>query len=555
MKSMISAMGPVCLLGASLVLSLSVRPSQAQSIPRLADPQPGQIFLTPQIDLNLQPVPLVVPEQYASAGIEGRELSLPPGFKVNVFAAGEPLVGPRLMAWSPDGVLHVANMKVRGGEWSPNVDSDSPPGEDQLYAQVLALPDADGNGVADEMRVAADRLWFPNSIQFHGDYLYVADMHQVLRLRDVDDDGFYEQREVIVPDLPTGHHRTRTIQIDRQRQKFYLSIGSSCDLCRETDERRATIMEFNLDGTDGRVFARGLRNAIGLAIHPLTGQLWGTFNGHDKEGQSLPPERIDIIRDGAFLGWPVAHGFRSWVDFSISQYRDAIFPISAQDSMDVTRVPRPVAQVEAHMAPMGIEFYRGDGLPEQYLGTAFIALRGGSNSPAPGQRVVALFAGPNGENAQVGDFLRGFQPRAGSSSGVWGKPVGLTTDARGHLYVSSDWINHLILRVSPPQPTAVEEEGDPLPADFALEQNFPNPFNGGTTIHYVLPAAGVANLVVYNLSGQRIKTLESAWRLAGNGVAHWDGRDDGGTIAASGVYVYRLESRGYATTRKLLMLR
>ena len=223
--------------------------------------------------------------------------------------------------------------------------------------------------------------------------------------------------------------------------------------------------------------------------------------------------------------------------------------------MDVTTVPRPVAQVEAHMAPMGIEFYRGNGLPDQYQGAAFIALRGGSNSPAPGQRVVALFAGPNGERAQLGDFLRGFQPRAGSSNGVWGKPVGLATDGRGHLYVSSDWINHFILRISPPEPTAVEEEGDPLPTDFALQRNVPNPFNGGTTIRYALPAAGVANLVVYNLSGQRVRTLESTWRPTGDGVVHWDGSDDSGTMAASGVYVYRLESRGYVTARKLLLLR
>ncbi len=293
---------------------MSVFQSQAQVVPRLADPQPGQVFLTPQIDLNLQPVPLVVTDRYASPELEDRELMLPPGFKASVFAAGGPLVGPRFMDWSPDGVLHVANMKVRGGEWGPNVDEDSPPGEDQMYAQVLALPDTDGDGVADDMLVAADRLWFPNSIQFHGDRLYVADMHQVLRLRDSDDDGFYEQREVIVPNLPTGHHRTRTIQIDHQREKLYLSIGSSCDLCRETDERRATVMEFNLDGTGGRIFARGLRNAVGLALHPVTGQLWGTFNGHDREGESLsPPSASTSSTMEPFSAgpWPTAFGHGS----------------------------------------------------------------------------------------------------------------------------------------------------------------------------------------------------------------------------------------------------
>jgi hypothetical protein len=246
-----------------------------------------------------------------------------------------------------------------------------------------------------------------------------------------------------VPDLPAGHHRTRTIEIDAARGKFYLSIGSSCDLCRETDPRRATIMEFNLDGSQGRIFATGLRNAVGLDIHPVTGELWGTFNGHDR---SSPPERIDIIRDGAFYGWPLAHGYRTWVDFAgQSSYRDAIFPLTARDSALVATVPKPVAQAGARLAPMGIHFYRGESFPEMYRRAAFVAMRGGSNARVPGFKVLGLFSEPDGRNARLADFLTGFQP--GGNSSVWGKPVGLTTDARGNLYISSDWINHMILRV------------------------------------------------------------------------------------------------------------
>ncbi len=179
-------------------------------IPPLDNPQPGEVFVTPRIDLGLQPVPLQVPAQYASAALMDRQLLLPPGFVVKVFAAGEPLFGPRYMAWNPEGVLHVANMKVGGTEWNPEQDTSEPPPQAEMLAQVVALSDANGDGIADEMRVVADQLWFPNSIQFHGEFLYVADMHQVVRLRDNDGDGFYEAREVIVPNLPTGHHRTRT---------------------------------------------------------------------------------------------------------------------------------------------------------------------------------------------------------------------------------------------------------------------------------------------------------------------------------------------------------
>ncbi len=229
--------------------------------PYLADSVAGQVFLTPRIDLDLGPVPLIVPERYATANLAERELMLPPRFAVNVFAAGEPLEGPRFMAWDPEGLLHVANMKAGGGSvFAPPVNTASPPAVEQMRGQVLALPDRDGDGVADEILVVADQLWFPNSIQFFAGYLYVADMHPVVRLRDSAGDGRYEEREIVVPDLPVGHHRTRTIEFDRQREKLYLSIGSSCDLCRESDLRPAMIIEFDPYGSNSRVYASGLRN-------------------------------------------------------------------------------------------------------------------------------------------------------------------------------------------------------------------------------------------------------------------------------------------------------
>ncbi len=429
----------------SLCLSLIWAGSVWAQFPEIANPQPGEIFVTPRQDLGLQPVPLQVPERYAEANLLGRQLFLPPGFVVKVFAAGEPLFGPRFMAWSPDGVLHVANMKVGGSQFAPSFNADQPPPVEDRLAQVVAMPDLDGDGVADALRVVADALWFPNSIQFYGEWLYVADMHEVVRLRDADGDGVYEERQVIVPDLPIGHHRTRTIQIDSAREKFFLSIGSSCDLCRETDPRRATIMEFNMDGSGGRIFATGLRNAVGLDIHPQTGQLWATFNGHDR---SSPPERIDIIRNGGFYGWPLAHGFRTWVDFAgQASYRNALFPLTARDSALVETVPRPVAQAGARLAPMGIHFYRGEAFPEPLRSAGFVAFRGGANASVPGFRVMALLAQADGSNARFGDFLTGFQSDPNSLNSVWGKPVGLATDARGHLYVSSDWVNHFVLRI------------------------------------------------------------------------------------------------------------
>ena len=425
-------------------LSVNKSPVDGQ-FPEIVDPQPGEIFVTPRFDLDLQPVSLQVPDQFAEDALSDRHIFLPPGFVVKVFAAGDPLFGPRFMAWSPDGVLHVANMKVGGTQWTPKVNTSQPPPVESRLAQVIAMPDRNRDGVADELRVVADQFWFPNSIQFYDEWLYVADMHEVVRLRDVDGDGLYEEREVVVPNLPIGHHRTRTIQMDPARNKFFLSIGSSCDLCREIDPRRATIMEFNMDGSGERIFATGLRNAVGLDVHPETGQLWATFNGHDR---SSPPERIDIIREGGFYGWPLAHGFRTWVDFpGQASYRNEIFPLNAADSALVETLERPIAQAGARLAPMGIHFYRGKIFPEPFRSAGFVAFRGGSNALVPGFRVMMLQSTPNGNEARLADFMTGFQEDPSNLSSIWGKPVGLTTDTLGRLYVSSDWINHFILLI------------------------------------------------------------------------------------------------------------
>ncbi len=430
------------------LLALLITNALAQP-PHLADPEPGQVFLTPQIDLDLGPVPLVVPERYAETAPAERELMVPPGFAVNVFAAGAPLEGPRFMALDPEGVLHVANMKAGGAsQFGPPNDGNIVPPADEMTGQIIALPDRDGDGVADTALVVVENLWWANNFQFYKGELYVGDRHAVRRFADADGDGVYEtEKEPLALLPPSKQHRTRTIVFDEQNDKLYVSIGSTCDICREEDPERAAILEFNADGTGRRIFATGLRNAVGLALHPVTNQLWATGNGHDREGSHLPPELVTAISDGDFFGWPLAFGFRTWVDFGISTYENAIFPITAQDSANVERMSRPTAMLPAHLAPMAIHFYIGDRFSPTYRNAAFVASRGGSNAAVLGNKVVALFADPDGQNARVGDFLTGFQPRLSSGSGVWGRPTGLTTDARGALYVSSDWTNHMILRV------------------------------------------------------------------------------------------------------------
>ena len=417
----------LCILfvGASPVLATS-------STVLHAEYPPGQIRLTPKIDLHLEPVPV--------EGLPDRTLNLPPGFKVKLFS--DQVDKARFMAWDDQGVLHVANMKTRGrNQWTPASGRQS---------TVLALPDKDGDGRADTVYKAADDFHWPHSVAFYEGALFVADDFAIFRLEDRDADGFYEERAIFaeVPGFMgrASEHVTNTLVFDESNDKLYFQIGSSCDLCREDDPERSTVIQMNTDGTGRRIFASGLRNAIGLDLHPVTGELWGAGNGHDREGRDLPPEWITPIRDGGFYGWPLAYAYQVWTDFSIDAYRRAIFPLTATDSLLVASMERPVALVPAHLAPMGLHFYTHDHFPPQYKHAAFVAFRAGVLGSDPGYKVMALFAEPDGSNARVADFLTGFRPDPNERA-VWGKPVGLITDEAGRLYVTSDDFTQAIFRI------------------------------------------------------------------------------------------------------------
>jgi glucose/arabinose dehydrogenase len=508
------------------------------------DYPPGTIRMTPKIDLSLESVPLFVPEKFRGMVPENLSLNLPPGFSVKVFAVAG-LRGPRMMAFDKNGVLHVANMKAGSAtEFEPRGGPTS---------QIVALPDRDDDGVADTVIVAAGQLRWANSLAFYKGDMYVADTHQIVKFTDADSDLVYEGREVFADNIPTAStpHLTRTIVADESKECFYLSVGSSCDVCRENDPERAAVLQFNADGTGRRVFARGLRNAIGLDLHPVTGELWATNNCHTEAVDSLPPEWIDIVRDGGFYGWPFAYGYQVYIDFTIRGHW-RVPPITKEDSMLVETMERPAALVDAHVAPMDIHFYSAGNFPTEYHNAAFIAYRAGFLGPDPGHKVVALFVDPDGSNARVGDFMTGFWPSPPDQSNIWGKPVGLTTDSHGNLYLSSDWINHLILKVEfLGEGTTVLEEGSAvLPFAVTLKQNYPNPFNPETIITYHLSIDTDVNLSIYNILGQKVATLVDQKQAAGEHTVKWDAKDFSG-----GIYIVKLRAGSFEQSSKMLLMR
>jgi len=398
----------------------------------------NSVQLTPRHDLFLEEVAVTIPEQYKPLVPENLTVNLPVVFTATVFSAFG-MLRPRLMAFSPYGVLHIADM--RGART-----------KDSKESRIMDFPDRDGDGVAgfDELTLAADGLSYANSLAFHDGDLYVAETHQVVHLRDRDGDLFYEEREVFIDDIPdipgNGFHGTRTILFDDKAGKIYLTVGSPCDLCRQDEPvegvtgrpmpRRpewGAVLQFDLDGANRRICATEMRNVVGLDLHPPSRI---THNHFDLAGPDLPPEWVDVMRDGGFYGFPFVYGDQRRVDFSPLPYQ-VLLPITRADSLLAQTQRPPATQLPAHLAPMAIHFYEGELFPTSYHHAAFVALREGKNSgnlaAVSWFKVVALFEQAEG-SLKTADFLTGFQ----NDEGVWAKPVGLATDAEGNLYVSSD---------------------------------------------------------------------------------------------------------------------
>ena len=175
--------------------------------------------------------------------------------------------------------------------------------------KVVALPDNNKDGKADRSVSILNGRQAPHGLAFvqldSGYYLYVAEEDQVVRLKRTAKPFAYGKPEVLVSGIPTGGHFTRTIKI--KNKKMFVSIGSSCNVCIEDSPLRAAIWQYDLDGKNGTLFAKGLRNSVGIEFSPYSGELWGVNNGRDWQGDDHPREELNIIKQGKHYGWPRCH--------------------------------------------------------------------------------------------------------------------------------------------------------------------------------------------------------------------------------------------------------
>ncbi|UCC82560.1 MAG: PQQ-dependent sugar dehydrogenase [Gemmatimonadota bacterium] len=324
-------------------------------------------------------------------------LNVPDGFVVEAYAEG--LAGPWGMAFGPGGELYVALSHA---------------------GLLVRLTDADGDGRAEQPVTLIDDLDRPSAVSWNGDGLWLAEMGRVISLHDPEADSAVKYT-VVVDSLPTDGPAGRALLIEPAGRAFYLSIPASCDVCREDDPRRATVLRFGIRGGEQETWARGLRFTAGLAFHPETGELWATDLGRLGLGDRLPPDELNVIRRGRHYGWPYCYGQRvPNPEYGSLQRCDVTTP--------------PVLSFPAHSAPGGIAFYTADMFPAEYHGDAFVALSGSADGgPAlSGFKVVRVRVAA-GRPVGFEDFVTGWLPRDGRA---WGRPVVALVGPDGALYVS-----------------------------------------------------------------------------------------------------------------------
>jgi len=374
-----------------------------------------------------------LPQPYAtkSAGNDAHIVPRPanvwpetlPGFKVDLYAKG--LDNPRLIITAPNGDLFVAESK---------------PGDIRVFRGMTK----DGN--AKKSEVFASGLELPFGIAFyppgpHPKWVYVGNTGSVVRFPYRNGDMKARGKsQMIVPDIPPGGHLrggghwTRDVVFSPDGKTMFVSVGSHSNHdnsdTHPLEKHRANILAYTPEGKDFRIYASGIRNPVGIAIDPATGQLWTSVNERDTLGNNLVPDYITYVRENGFYGWP-------W--FYMGGHWD---PTMKGDHPELkNKVITPDVLLQAHSASLEMTFYEGHQFPAEYHGDIFAAEHGSWNrDPRAGYEVVRVPLKNGHASGVYEDFVTGFVLPDGK---VWGRPVGVAVAKDGSLMVTDDGSNSI----------------------------------------------------------------------------------------------------------------
>lgn len=339
----------------------------------------------------------------------GMPLVLPPGFTISIFAKDVP--GARVMTRDPSGTLLVSEPDAK---------------------RVVALPDEDGDGKADGRITVLGNVRKPHGLAFKCEdecLLYVGEENALVSYS-YDSKTHTAKERKKHADLPgDGGHSTRSLLFMPAPDDHILlvSVGSSCNVCNEVDNRRAKIFAYNTRTSEFKEFARGLRNSVFMAIHPVTGKIWATEMGRDLLGDDLPPDEINVIERGKNYGWPICYGKNMHdTDFDTNTYirNPCMEPLETSSFIDIP----------AHSAPLGLAFFGEEGWPEEYWHDMLVAHHGSWNRSTPtGYKIVRYQFDESGTLAGTEDFIYGWL----KGNEALGRPVDIMIEP-GKIYISDD---------------------------------------------------------------------------------------------------------------------
>lgn len=376
-----------------------------------------------KITANDLPAPFTTPSVANQSHIIARpanaSLQVPPGFQIALFATG--FDQPRELRVAPNGDIFLA---------------ESGAGEIKVLHGMK-------DGRPESTTVFANGFTRPFGMAFYPpgpdpQYIYVGNTNSVVRLPYRNGDlKARGPAEVIVKTLPSGNaadpygggHWTRDIVFSPDGKKMFVAVGSRSNVDdadnNPAELHRANVLQFNPDGTDLRVYASGIRNCVGEAIQPETGELWCSTNERDLLGDNLPPDYITHVQEGGFYGWP-------W--YYTGGHQDPRHAGKHPELKDKAIVPDVLLQ--PHNASLGIVFYEGKQFPPEYKGQIFAAEHGSWNrSNRTGYEVIRVPVERGKATGAYEDFVTGFATPDGQ---VWGRPVGVTVASDGSLLISDD---------------------------------------------------------------------------------------------------------------------
>jgi Raf kinase inhibitor-like YbhB/YbcL family protein len=364
------------------------------------------------------------------------QLKAPEGFTVEAFASG--LGNARILAVAEDGTVYVSRREE---------------------GDVLILRDANGDGKADAAPVTVANLPQAHGLAVHDGKLYIVTVKELF-VGDIQEDGTLGPLTMLLGDLPdSGQHPNRVLEFGPDGM-IYLSVGSTCNACNESNAENATILRITPDGESRTIFASGLRNTIGYDWNLDTGELWGLDHGIDFLGDEVQEEELNKIEQGKQYGWPHIYG------------KDGVNPQStpvggiSKEQWAEQSTPM-VLGYTAHAAPMQFKFYDGRSFPAEYQGDAFATMRGSWNrAPASGYEVVRIDY-ENGEPVSIEPFVTGFLTDEGTTHIA--RPVGLAVANDGALLMSDD-TNGVIYRIAYSGSDASAAEAPAAPAEPMEEQ-------------------------------------------------------------------------------------